>query len=1145
MLFSSSSQSFNTLPHLKKTVFPSKQVQRNVTSLKKDELPSFGDQIQYDLIQNQNFYLKAPVSKQMLSNFNSSVSIQTQVLNSTFEILSSAESSINDWQNDIEPDYGQVNISTISTGSNNFSRFNFSENSETPALGITNTKFNLSSNPSLTNKSTFLSFDFQIPFMSIELLNSPHTLALEFRFNNSSINFILSTFGVNFGNFLEENVSRSQNSDSLYIFCNETAPFGWKHINYNITRLITSYFSPQEYQKFSTLKTLFCYMFTFTPEYHLTLDIDTIKYVADLKTITPINYTIEDTIFSTENGSLSFNSFMGNFTFSINANTPWEKDIQVFLDVNISRKMEFYDSYVVKTWNVTHINFNINLFIPNLLEGAISSSICIILPSDWININIINQSIDIEVKNQSIILNEYLSGLEYRFHLFGFDSCVLEAWGPNYLTKIYPPNNLCRNELIKVRGDLRYPLPGNISLYIQNSSFLFQQNTIPMINSTFVFPEIMVDDTFPIGFLNLKINWSNTWEYGIFESQLYIYEKTEQQSIIFLHSSKYIEIFQYGPFFLNLSLVKDGTSYFTNSTIVFLINGKNCIFFSPTRDNNFILNISHVVWEPGEYELDIIASDGNFFFDKETVNLTIEPCSIFWNYEGLQTQLLETENVSFRLYSYVNLLKSGIFFPLTGFTIRVWMNDTVITDYKSNIAGYVDINLDTNQSTVGTCLQIAIGGILEDKILKFKSILIFITNGASPPYRSRANIFEIKRSNIIANKSYYVQYNIEYPTNNTNWYVPLEAISEFILSAYILRGNYVIGTKIEDQMLIWTLLSNISVVDTLVLELPSPTVFFREDVNTKDFTIKIDAFSDITTNNFSIEMDFGFLTFLASNLTLFDSLNRDITGLFLIRKEKSKLIITNLNILNGVKFSLFLKGELQNLEISIGQFFRSVYTYNESLVGSWNINFPISSSYTVFYSISGVNTQICNNTNSEVFPNTSSKITAILPPQKWNTSISVKLTINYLSGLVITSPQQNITIIDPFAPVLDYYVERKDDRIRIHSYAIEPDMASGVKNITLIMENHNITASHHSLYHHVFEIWMKDNTSHLAKIVVVDWAGNRRSSEFIEIYTTSLNSKSILSLWESGFFFPALFSIIIGCGILITRMIKKKKESIL
>lgn len=1143
-LFSNCMSSLNRSMPLEKEI-DSQEIQKNPSNLEINNLMVNEEQIQYYVEQSTQFNIKNHQMKEMASNSYTNVSIKSKVINSSFRIFSNGNNGSNRWQNDIEPDYGDVNASTIFSENINFFRLNFSENVETPASGITNTDFLVSSNPDIFSYPTIISFDFRIPFLTSTIINSSHTLGLEFRFNNGSITFILSDFGGNLGDILEENVTRPNGSDYLYILCNETPPFSWRHISHNITRLVSTYFTPEEYYKFSSLETLFCYMITFTPGYKLTLDINNLDYFTLLSPCPPINYTIGETMIFTSNGSLSYNSMLGNFTFIAYEDSSWINNTLTYLKVNITRIKSFKSFSFAKDWNETKVRINLYVDIPDIIEAVTSSFINIILPSDWININIINQNINFEFTNQTRILNEYLFGNFYRADVYGIHWGIIEAWSPNYLTNIVVPTDVSRNDVIKVRGDLHYPLLGNINLYYFSESFFFHKSTLPMINSTFIFPEITITDEFPTGILQFTLNWSNSWEYGIYEKLVYVHEEVSSYSNILFKTSQNVNIYRFEPLLVNLSLTKNGNKYFSNSTFVFLIKGKECLSFSPTSHNDFILNVSHIIWDPGDYTLSVIASDGDLFFAKDVMNLTVKPASIFWSFENLQTTLLKNESICFRLYSYIHPQGEEYFQTLSGLKIRIWINDTVISNYETNSKGFSDIDFDFKYSSSMEFLQVAVEGMVEGEVFKMQTLLYYISNETTVDGGDRAYMHEIMRSPIKANETFFIYYNIEYSNNNSNWFVPIESYTDLVLAAYILRDNYVIGTSIENHMLIWTLEANQSINDILVIELPSPSVLVIKEVLSKKFRIKLEAYSEITVNNYSIEIDLKFLGFPFTNISLLDSLNRDITHLFKITSSSSIVSIYQLNIISELKMSYFLRGDLQEIEIKIRNPFQSSYAYNESIRGSWEIKTPINYSYVVLYTIWDLGSWECYNTSLETFSNASSVITAFLPLQRWNTSISIQLRMKYFNDLIIASPLQNFTISDDFAPVLDYSIEAKIDVIRIHAFVYEPERASGIKNVSLTLKDQSNTANSISVNHYVFDIPFKTINSYFIMIIVFDWAGNERSSEFIDIKEMIPGSSSLSSLIMSQFFFPTLFSIGIMGGIFIARIIRKRRTSIL
>ncbi|MFX0205894.1 MAG: hypothetical protein ACFFDT_07885, partial [Candidatus Hodarchaeota archaeon] len=480
---------------------------------------------------------------------------------------------------------------------------------------------------------------------------------------------------------------------------------------------------------------------------------------------------------------------------------------------------------------------------------------------------------------------------------------------------------------------------------------------------------------------------------------------------------------------------------------------------------------------------------------------------------------------------------------LSGLTIRVWINGTVISIFKTNIEGLVDITVDYNYSTVTNYLQVAIEGMVKGEIFKLQTFIFHISNETSPSGGDRAYVNEIMRSPTKANRTFFIYYHIEYSKNNSSWFVPFESFSDVILSAYILRDSYIIGTEFEDQLLTWTLEANQSNNDILVLELPGPTILIVKETVAKKFRLKLLVYSRITTNNYSIDINLDFLGFPFANLSLFDSLNRNITTLFPLTIKGTIVSFSHFNIISGFEIGYFLEGYLQELDIILIKPFHPSYIYNESIIGSWRINSPIDYSYEVIYSVLGLGSWECYNTRVEVLPNSTSVITAFLPPQRWNATISIQLIVIYFPDLILVSSSQNFTIQDPFPPTLDYSVELKDGMIRIDAFVFEPEMASGIQNVSLLIKDQIILPTLLSPNHFMFNI--SKNTIQNPVIKVIDWAKNEKSTELVEINNIFPSSPSLLNVIGTQYFLPLISSITLLTGIFGVRFIRKKRTMII
>ncbi len=1125
------------------------EIQKNdekIPNLKIDQINSQENIITYNVEQNETFIIETTKIKSLVSNYNTNISFQAEVINSSFEIASTENNNSNEWMNGIEPDYGEVNFSLVTSDDKNYTRLNFTNNNDPPGYGITNTIFNVSSNPNVVSHSTNISFDFQIPSITPALLSSIHTLALEFRFNNGSFYYVLSSFGGSYEGIQKDNMIRPNLTNNVYIYCNKTPPFEWNHVSSNITKIITDpeLFSPQEYDKFANLKTLFCYLITFDPDFNLSLDLDNLTYSSLLSSNNSIDYSIGETIVSTTNGSLFFDDTLGNCTFSPYDNSIWSTNLLTYIIANISRIFQLETPYIVELWNETHVTTQIDLNFPQIIENPHSSVIHMVLPSDWTNFRFINDSIQFSSENHTIWLNNYITAKEYHFNVLGMDNVTFEAQAPNYLTNIIAPVNIQKNELLDIRGEIRYPLSEQINLFLHNSSFIFHRTTLPMVNSTFIFSDIIIGEQFPLGLLHFTLNWSSSFEFGIYDVLIYIHEEFNQTSTITIHTSKNISIYRFEPLYVNISLYLDSNPYWTNEAFVFLLERNECINFTRKSQNNYILNISSIQWEPGEYLLQIYASDRYKYFATDTIQLFIEPASVYWNFENLPSFIIEGDNLTFRLYSFINSEEGDKFITLPGLEIRMWVNDTAIVYYETNSDGYIDININISEIISEDWLSLIITGMLDQRIVKIQYVSFFMSNLTAVHNKNRAYLSEILKSPIKANSTFHIHYQVDYSSNGTAWYIPIDSISKNIVSAYILRENFVIGTQLEDKILSWNLYANQSVKDTLVIELFSPTVSMKVESVSSRFRIKIETYSDITINNYSIELDFEFLGLPFSNLSLLDSINREIMDFYPITVSGYHIEFTKLNIIASIPIIYYIEGYLENIELLISHPFESVYIYNDSITGSWMINVPIEFEYSVFYTISNSTQLICHNTSIKELSNSSYIITASLPKQQWNKSFSVYLKAYFFSKLEIVSITQHFKIIDPYPPVINYFVESYIDYMIIHAFLFEPEGASGVKQVICQIDKENRTFLLDSKGHFTFNLTHKVNSSQIARIVAIDWAGNIQTSAYIEI-SEYISKNPILNVFDIQFIFSVIFSSVTLGGIGITRMIRKRSTSVL
>ena len=84
----------------------------------------------------------------------------------------------------------------------------------------------------------------------------------------------------------------------------------------------------------------------------------------------------------TDNGSLSYDSRMENFTIIAYEASPWKNNSQTYIEVNITRTKIHESFCILKGWNDTNVRVNLFLDIPSILKSASSSIIHILLPFD-------------------------------------------------------------------------------------------------------------------------------------------------------------------------------------------------------------------------------------------------------------------------------------------------------------------------------------------------------------------------------------------------------------------------------------------------------------------------------------------------------------------------------------------------------------------------------------------------------------------------------------------------------------------------------------------------------------------------------------------------------------------------------------------
>lgn len=1112
---------------------------------------SNADPILFDMFQVSQFPLHTNQTRQIKSPPNTTVSIESEISNSTYKIISNAEDQSQDWVNG----YGPVVTSTIPTLNGTAFRANFTVNNQSSA-GLQNVKFNMSTVPPPSNFPTFISFDYRMPFVGQNLQDSPPTLSLEFEFvNSTSITFYLSKGGNLPGDPINETISRPIGTDpslilrnassSLYILYNGSLPSSWRHISINISWMINTCFSKSKHPLFSELKAVKLSLFLFTlvsPQF--TLDIDNLEYYTEnLPLNGSLSYFIDTTeVFST-NGSVAISPLSGNFTFSVQDNSPWNKSLETYLNVTITRVQTRPAFSSGLYWNSTHVKIFLRMCMPDISENLIKNKILIFLPTDWTDLRILNASTQLYSINVTKSLNMYLTGKQYRVEGKYLDPTVLEAFAPNYLVKIIAPTDLNTDDILRVKGDLIFPLAGALYLYLLNNTFVYNRSTLPMINGSFSFPDVPITEVFPIGLLRLEVNWTSNWEFGFYKQDIIIHESNEFAMIV-LHTQQNVTIYQYEPLFINLSLFLGSVKYTANSSLVLLTKGNTNLLFSQTPRKDFVLNITNIMWAPGNISVFILASDTSNFFAKKQINLEILSSSIVWSFENLNTGIYINDSVVFRLYSYLQPPEGGTLQILQGLTVKIWINNSVECERQTNSAGYADIDFKANLGITEDRLYVGIGGFLEESLVKFQTIIFTILNGTLSTNGTRADIYELSRSPVGSNGSFFVYYAIEYPTNDSSWYTPLPSYGLKMKTAFILRDYYIVGVNSRSGVLSWNLDGNVSSTDILVIELPSPTAYISLVEFSEKFRVEISLDSVITVNNFTISLDLSFLGFIPLNLSLLDTLGRDITSTTSINIKGTQISISRLNIIGGLPINYYMEGYLADLNVNVLESFQGNYFYNETIKGSWLFHSPLDFSYSVIYSL-GHYSLNCFNTSYKTFSNGSTLVEAHLPPQNWNSTVSIRLEVEYSSTFIVRSREQSFTITDPYMPVLKYSIEASDEFIRINTFVFEPERASGIRNVSVMDNGRRMVSNNLTTNYHVFSIPVTSFLSKNVSLKAMDWAGNINTVNITNTLMELLvyNPSSLLTDLE--YLTPTIITILILGGLFLMNFIKRRRMSIL
>ncbi|PWI49139.1 hypothetical protein CEE45_03085 [Candidatus Heimdallarchaeota archaeon B3_Heim] len=1118
-----------------------------------DELPDIQPSIQssstnnnripYSCEQNTSVDLTSKKIFSINTSETSNILVESTPLSSSFLIHSGVSEERISWQNDIEPNYGDVEIFKNLSAFFPYYRLNFSENNVTPVSGVTNTDFNVTANPSPCNFSTELLFEYRIPFIDSTLINEIHSLVLELRFNDASLNFIIADKGSYFGTPVEENVYKP-GTNSLYILCNETDQSDWIFKNYNITHLITQYFLPSEYSLFSRLETVFCYMFAFVPKFHISLDLKVINYTTILSpNESAVIYTIDETEIQSENGSLKYEFLGSNISLQARENTLWYNYQITMFNIVITRSIEVFTRPQLISWNNTFMRVNLNLSIPQLFSQTLSSRLFITLPLDWILLNGRNSSIPFETLGLLEIPSDNLTGQLYCFSIQNLETFLLQSWVPNYIKNIEGPTIVSYYEKIQILGSLLQPTTGVLHLYLMNNTVFHHDTTICLLNGSFIFSMISIDDIYPLGVITLLINLSSNYQFGIYQQILHIHSGEETSARINLFTPEALEVYQYDPIFLNLSLEKNGLKYLEESTMVILVMGEFIHQLSQSINGFFHLTLNHVVWPPQQSNLTIIASNGGDFFASKYMNITIYPIVVDWDIQGIPDVQNPDSNLSLRVNVFISPQEGGTNWPLSGVDLTIWVNSTLIHQCPTNDFGYADVIISSRNYHTSNLLNLIIIAKLENIILKMNTFTISISNDSTETDRIHPYLDEIMKTSIVSNKSFFYIYQVMYPTNGSQWFVSHDNYQGTPISAFLMRNNIVLEIEVTDQLITWDLVSSPTNNDTLIVEFLGPSVTFSVSQGVSSYDLHIESFSSSTISNYTIVLDLDFLDFPLSKIILRDFLKRDITNKFEVELIDTHIHLKFLNIINGIIVHYYLEIQFDIPNIEILTYFEENYAYDAFITGKWRFTSSSEFSYSVSYTISNQSRSECRNTTIIPLTNNTFIVEAFFPRFKWNSSVFVTLKLNFPNGAISTSLGQFFTIIDPYPPDYSFYLESHDETINLHIITAEPESGSGVQRIIGEYLGIQYNSSVLNTNHHLIELPRNNSQFGVIKVIISDWAGNENS--FNIDLKSELESQPMREKLDPSLFLPSLFSLMSICAILAFKFIRKRQSSIL
>ncbi|MCK4849693.1 MAG: hypothetical protein KAT16_11735, partial [Candidatus Heimdallarchaeota archaeon] len=324
----------------------------------------------------------------------------------------------------------------------------------------------------------------------------------------------------------------------------------------------------------------------------------------------------------------------------------------------------------------------------------------------------------------------------------------------------------------------------------------------------------------------------------------------------------------------------------------------------------YTLLINHVMWEAGNYNGTIIASNGVSFFAKNYITITIYSATIDWRIESFPEIVYRENDLNFRIITFAGPMEGGTTWPVPSVEFGIWINNTEINRGVTNSEGYIDVNITSLYFNHSFSMVVTVLCKLEAEILKLQSYNVIISSDSLYTGREPTVLTEISQTPVISNHTFFRIFKIAYPKNASQWYTILEDVDSNPISAHLLRNDFALEITIVGAFLIWNLMSNSTNDDILVLEFSGPITHYTIYEEITKYLIHIECYTNYSISNYTFQLDLSFIEFPVSRISLLDFLKHNITDKFDIEIEGSTVFLRNLNIISGIKANYYLQVDI-------------------------------------------------------------------------------------------------------------------------------------------------------------------------------------------------------------------------------------------